>query len=52
MSDAPDDLRYSVHVHGNGADSFRAACEQQLEGVVGKRPIRRTAAFAMATGSS
>ena len=37
MSDAPDDLRYSVHVHGNGADSFRAACEQQLEGVVGKR---------------
>ena len=37
MSDAPDDLRYSVHVHGNGADSFRAACEQQLEGGVGKR---------------
>ena len=37
MSDAPDDLRYSVHVRGNGADSFRAACEQHLEGVVGKR---------------
>lgn len=35
--DAPDDVRYSVHVRGNGADSFRAACEQHLEGVVGKR---------------
>ena len=37
MSDAPDNLRYSVHVRGNGADSFRAACKQHLEGVVGKR---------------
>ncbi|MFR4802911.1 MAG: hypothetical protein ACLT98_06080 [Eggerthellaceae bacterium] len=47
MSDAPDDLRQCVH--GNGADSFRAACEQRLEGVVASGPIRRTAAFAMAT---
>ena len=37
LQDAPDDVRYSVDVRGNGADSFRAACEQGLEGVVGKR---------------
>ena len=37
LEGAPDNLRYSVHVRGNGAESFRAACEQHLEGVVGKR---------------
>lgn len=37
LQHAPHDVRYSVHVVGNGATSFRAACEQQLEGVVGKR---------------
>lgn len=37
LQDAPADVRYSVHVRGNGAESFRAACEQGLEGVVGKR---------------
>lgn len=37
LQDAPDDIRYSVHVRGNGEASFRAACEQHLEGVVGKR---------------
>lgn len=37
LQDAPDDVRYSVDVRGNGTDSFRAACEQGLEGVVGKR---------------
>lgn len=37
LEDVPDDIRYSVHVRGNGEASFRAACEQHLEGVVGKR---------------
>lgn len=37
MGDAPDDLRYSVHVRDNSADSFRAACEQHFEDAVGKQ---------------
>ena len=37
MEDAPDDLRYSAHVRGGGEDGLRAACEQHLEGIVGKR---------------
>ena len=37
LEGAPENLQYSVHVRGNGEASFRAACEQHLEGVVGKR---------------
>lgn len=37
LEDAPEELRYSVHVRGSGEASFHAACEQHLEGIVGKR---------------
>lgn len=37
MQNAPNDLRYSKHVQGQGSDSFEAACKLHLEGVVGKR---------------
>lgn len=37
LNDAPEEVRYSVHVRGHGAESFHAACSQCLEGVVGKR---------------
>ncbi|BAK45033.1 DNA ligase D [Eggerthella sp. YY7918] len=37
LNDAPEEVRYSVHVRGHGAESFHAACSQRLEGVVGKR---------------
>jgi bifunctional non-homologous end joining protein LigD len=37
MKDAPPNLYYSRHVRGNGAESFRAACELGMEGIVGKR---------------
>ncbi|MHB8072345.1 DNA ligase D [Desulfosporosinus fructosivorans] len=37
LKDAPKNLHYSRHVRGNGKESFRAACEAGLEGIVGKK---------------
>jgi bifunctional non-homologous end joining protein LigD len=37
LEDAPENLRYSVHVKGNGEDCFSAACGANLEGIVGKK---------------
>ena len=37
MKDAPQNLYYSRHVRGNGKESFRAACESGMEGIVGKK---------------
>lgn len=37
MLDAPKNLWYSRHVRGNGQESFAAACELGMEGIVGKK---------------
>jgi bifunctional non-homologous end joining protein LigD len=37
MKDAPNNLHYSRHVRGKGKESFRAACEAGLEGIIGKK---------------
>jgi bifunctional non-homologous end joining protein LigD len=37
LKDAPKNLHYSQHVIGNGKESFLAACQANLEGIVGKR---------------
>ncbi len=37
LKDAPENLYYSKHVRGNGKDSFQAACNANLEGIVGKK---------------
>lgn len=37
MTDAPKNLYYSRHIRGNGKESFDAACEAGLEGIVGKK---------------
>ena len=37
MLDAPNNLHLSQHVRGNGQNSFAAACESGLEGIVGKK---------------
>ncbi|KGK88373.1 DNA ligase [Desulfosporosinus sp. HMP52] len=37
MQDAPENLHYSRHVRGNGKESFRAACEGDMEGIIGKK---------------
>jgi bifunctional non-homologous end joining protein LigD len=37
LKGAPPNLHYSRHVRGNGKESFRAACEAGMEGIVGKR---------------
>lgn len=37
LKGAPKNLHYSQHVSGNGKESFRAACEAGLEGIVGKK---------------
>ena len=37
LAGAPDRIRYSQHVVGNGDDFFRHACEAGLEGIVSKR---------------
>ena len=37
LADAPESLRYSRHVAGNGADCLAAACSANLEGIVGKK---------------
>jgi bifunctional non-homologous end joining protein LigD len=37
MKNAPKNLYYSRHVRGNGKESFVAACEAGMEGIVGKK---------------
>lgn len=37
MKDAPKNLWYSRHVRGNGKESFAAACEMGMEGIMGKK---------------
>lgn len=37
MKGSPKNLHYSKHITGNGKASFRAACEANLEGIVGKK---------------
>ncbi|SBW11190.1 DNA ligase D [uncultured Eubacteriales bacterium] len=37
MKDAPQNLRYSRHVSGNGEECFKAARELGMEGIVGKK---------------
>ena len=37
MKDAPNSLYYSRYVKGHGKESFVAACEASMEGVVGKK---------------
>jgi bifunctional non-homologous end joining protein LigD len=37
MKDTPKNLNYSRHVRGNGAASILAACQANLEGIVGKK---------------
>jgi len=37
MNNAPKNLWYSRHVIGTGKESFTAACEMGMEGIVGKR---------------
>ncbi len=37
MKDAPPNLRYSRHIRGSGKESFLAACEANMEGIVGKK---------------
>ncbi|WFR59020.1 DNA ligase D [Anaerocolumna sp. AGMB13025] len=37
MKDAPKNLYYSRHIRGSGKESFAAACEADMEGIVGKK---------------
>lgn len=37
MKDAPFDIHYSRHVKGKGKESFAAACQAGMEGIIGKR---------------
>ena len=37
MKGAPKNLHYSRHVRGNGKQSLQAACEGNMEGIVGKK---------------
>lgn len=37
MKDAPNNLHYSRHVRGKGKESFAAACEAGMEGIIGKK---------------
>lgn len=37
MQDAPKNLHYSQHVEGNGKESFQAACQSNMEGIIGKK---------------
>jgi bifunctional non-homologous end joining protein LigD len=37
LKGAPKSLVYSIHVRGGGRESFQAACEAGMEGIVGKR---------------
>lgn len=37
MKNAPQDLHYSPHIKGKGKKSFEAACQADLEGIIGKK---------------
>ncbi|MFD0715523.1 non-homologous end-joining DNA ligase [Paenibacillus sp. GCM10027626] len=37
MKNAPKNLYYSRHIRGNGKESFAAACEAGMEGIIGKK---------------
>ncbi|MDF2522888.1 MAG: ligase [Clostridiales bacterium] len=37
MKDSPKNLYYSKHIRGNGKESFLAACQANMEGIVGKK---------------
>ena len=37
LTHAPENIKYTKHVKGNGAYCFLAACEAGLEGIVGKK---------------
>ena len=37
LKDSPNNLHYSKHIKGNGKAGFLAACESNLEGIVGKK---------------
>ncbi|WFA09318.1 DNA ligase D [Tissierella sp. Yu-01] len=37
MGDAPHNLYYSRYVRGNGKESFAAACDAGMEGIIGKK---------------
>jgi bifunctional non-homologous end joining protein LigD len=37
MKDSPENIHYSKHIRGNGKAGFLAACEANLEGVIGKK---------------
>lgn len=37
MRDSPENLYYSQHIAGNGKGSLLAACQANMEGIVGKR---------------
>ncbi len=37
MRGAPKNLHYSQHVEGSGEESLRAACELNMEGIIGKK---------------
>jgi bifunctional non-homologous end joining protein LigD len=37
MKDAPNNLYYSRYVRGRGKESFAAACESNMEGIIGKK---------------
>lgn len=37
LKDVPKNLHYSRHVQGNGKESFNAACELGMEGIIGKK---------------
>jgi len=37
MKNAPENIWYSRHVRGTGQESFAAACEMGMEGIIGKK---------------
>lgn len=37
LKDAPPNLYYSKHIKGNARENFKAACESNLEGLIGKK---------------
>ncbi|MDD2190099.1 MAG: DNA ligase D, partial [Eubacteriales bacterium] len=37
MKNSPENLYFSRHIRGNGKESFAAACESGMEGIVGKK---------------
>jgi bifunctional non-homologous end joining protein LigD len=37
MKDSPKNLHYSQHIRGNGKESLIAACQANLEGIIGKK---------------